>query len=73
MAHTFEAKYRGTCADPSCDRPIDVGDAVVYVDQELFHDGCSLNGASPSVLAPIQREVCQACFTEKSVSGECAC
>lgn len=70
MARTFEAKYRGRCADGDCRRPIERGDPVVFVDQALFHDECALDGCAP---APITRSVCPKCFTERSVSGACSC
>lgn len=73
MATTFAAKYRGTCADQNCTRPVEPGDDVVFVDQELFHDECALGASTNSALRPITRPVCQTCFTEQSVSGDCAC
>lgn len=70
MAQTFEARYRGRCASAACDRPIEQGDQVVFVDQGLFHDECALDAGAP---APLQRPVCPECFTERSVSGACSC
>lgn len=70
MPQTFKAKYRGSCASAVCDRAVEKGDQVIFVDQELFHDECALDSAAP---APIQRAVCPECFTEVSVSGACSC
>ena len=67
---SFAARYRGRCASPACDRSIDVGDEVVFVDQELRHDECALDEGVPD--APVRR-ICTTCFTEVSVAGECLC
>ncbi|MDO4254357.1 MAG: hypothetical protein Q4C81_04305 [Kocuria sp.] len=70
MAQTFAAKYRGPCGSAVCDRRVEPGDQVVFVDQQLFHDECALDSALP---APVRRAVCPECFTEVSVSGACSC
>lgn len=67
---SFTAKYSARCASGICDRRIEPGDQVVYVDQELFHDECALDAQIPT---PATRPVCTECFTEVSVSGVCSC
>lgn len=67
---TFIAKYGGVCASSVCDRRVTPGDAVVFVDQELFHDECATDTVLPE---PVKRRVCPECFTEVSVAGTCSC
>jgi hypothetical protein len=62
---TFEAKYKGTCSD--CHEPIEVGDQVVYVNDELVHVDCE-GSALADVLNMRPRKkaaVCERCFMEK--------
>jgi hypothetical protein len=70
---SFSARFAGRCASVSCTRPIQVDDAVVYVDQDLMHDECALDGGALSSIAPLTRSICDSCFTEVSVSGGCMC
>lgn len=64
----FVAKFPGRCA-ADCDQPIDAGDVVEYVDDQLVHEGCV---PTPEVeRAP--RPICGECFTEIAMNGACAC
>lgn len=67
---SFEARYRGRCASHACDRPIQPGDQIVYIDELLFHDECALDGPAPE---PPVRRICDDCFTEVSMNGSCSC
>lgn len=67
---TFDAKFPGRCPAPSCDRRIEPGDAVTYVDDQLVHDECALDAGVPE---PATREVCSQCFIETAANGTCAC
>lgn len=55
----FQARYEGRCA-VACGRRIEVGDEVVYVDDELVHVECE--GRALAATRP--REVCTECFCE---------
>jgi hypothetical protein len=67
MARKFEARYPGRC--PSCQHGIEVGDELIMEDEVAVHFDCA--GEPTKRIRP--REVCPRCFTEKSVSGACAC
>ncbi|NYD39932.1 hypothetical protein [Nocardioides panaciterrulae] len=64
----FEARYPGRC--PACHEPIDVGDDPVMEDHRAVHFECAGDQPRPQL---VPREICPRCFTEKSVSGACAC
>lgn len=71
-ARTFEAKFNGPCA-ASCGEQIEVGDEARWASdgqrERVIHAGCDL-----IVEKRLQAgSVCPRCFTEKSVSGACAC
>lgn len=70
MSRKFEARYPGRCL--ACNEPIDIGDDLTYDYDQVVHYECAGRAAS---LATIGRrlEVCPRCFTEKSISGACAC
>lgn len=59
---TFKAKYRGYCS-ADCGDPIEEGDEVEYVDDELMHHHCALD-FRPSSL--VQGSRCNNCFTVHS-------
>lgn len=65
---TFSARFPGRCA-AECGEPVQPGDVVEYVDDQLVHEGC--------VPAPLveraPRRQCPECFTEVAVNGACAC
>lgn len=65
---TFLARYGGRCAG-DCDRRIEPGDEVEYVDDELVHTGCI--PAPEGERAP--RPVWPECFTEIALNGACSC
>lgn len=56
----FRARYAGVC-EAGCGSPVEVGDDVVYVDDELVHVGCE--GLAIAVSRP--RVVCVVCGLEK--------
>jgi len=64
---TFLAKFNDRCASPICDDPIDPGDIVEYIDDQLVHQGC----LPPAESKP--RPVCATCFMEIALNGECSC
>ena len=56
----FRARYAGFC-EAGCGRPVEVGDEVVYVDDELVHvecEGWAISASRPRVL-------CGVCGLEK--------
>ncbi len=64
---TFLARYNGSCAGAGCDDPIDPGDIVEYVDDQLVHEGCR----PPAEPAP--RPICPTCWMEIALNGSCSC
>lgn len=60
MTAIFEAKYRGTC--PRCGGPIDPGQLVHYVDDELVHHAHASAPERPVV-------ICQECW----LARPCGC
>lgn len=64
----FTARYPGRC-HADCGDTIEPGDDVVYVDDQLVHDGCT--PAAEVERAP--RPVCLDCFTEIALNGACSC
>ena len=64
---TFLARFNSPCADRTCEHPIDRGDIVEYVDDQLVHEGCRP--------APDRgpRPVCGDCFMEVALNGACGC
>lgn len=68
---TFKAKYAGTCQD--CGGSIEVGDEVVYAGTKVVHanDECGIQVAARE--SPQTGRVCTSCWTERSVTGACAC
>lgn len=52
---TFEARYQSRCA--ACPDPIEPGDTVTYVDDELVHAHCDSEPAREDDVD----EVCTAC------------
>lgn len=64
---TFLAKYNDECAGAGCDQPIDAGDIVEYIDDQLVHEGC----LPPAESKP--RPVCAECFCEIALNGACSC
>lgn len=71
-ARTFEAKIRSECP-AGCGEPIEVGDEVRWAydgqRERVIHAGCDLIVEKRLEAG----SVCPRCFTEKSVSGACAC
>lgn len=67
MSKTFLAKYDGRCAGAGCDQPIDIGDIVEYVEEQLVHEGC----LPPAEVKPAP--VCASCFMEIAKNGSCGC
>jgi hypothetical protein len=75
----FAARYPGRCM--ACHDAIEVGDDLVMQDGLAVHFDCAGNrgtglgsrSAGPAGVRVATREVCARCFTEKSVSGACAC
>lgn len=64
---TFRAKYPGRCT--ACDEPIEIGDRLATTE-----DGFHVHEACPDTFPSVQpRETCPRCWTERSVSGACAC
>jgi hypothetical protein len=59
---TFEARYAGRCAAGD---PIEPGDEVAYVDEQLVHADCADSPASPTAA----EAVCPSCWTVHR--GEC--
>jgi hypothetical protein len=59
---TFEARYPGRCAAGD---PIEPGDEVAYVDEQLVHADCADSPASPTAA----ETVCPSCWTVHR--GEC--
>lgn len=71
MSRKFEARYPGRC--PACEEEIRVGDDLIFNDDDVtVHFGCA-NRPRLSPVTGKAREICPRCFTEKSVSGTCAC
>lgn len=64
----FQARYVGRCA-AACGQAINVGDEVVYVDDELVHVECE----GRAIALTRRHPVCTSCFLEISLSGECGC
>lgn len=67
---SFTAAWGGRCASEQCSTPIEPGDDVIYVDDELFHDACA------SDAAPVERPtraICQTCWIEIAANGTCLC
>jgi len=64
----FLAKYAGRCA-ADCDQPIDPGDIVEFVDDQLVHEGC----VPAPVVERAPRPICPTCFIEIALNGTCAC
>lgn len=62
----FNARWAGTCQ--SCGGQFDQGDEVARTKDGTVHEGCRDDPAEPK-----RGEVCPECFTEKALSGVCAC
>ena len=62
----FLANFDGRCSE--CPEPIKRGDEVRFVDHVLQHGHCPDHEP-----VQVERDVCPACFTERSVTGACAC
>jgi hypothetical protein len=60
---TFEARYSGRCAAGD---PIEPGDEVAYVDEQLVHADCA---DSPCTSPTAAETVCPSCWTVHR--GEC--
>lgn len=62
----FVARFEGTCT--SCFDPIEGGDRVLYVDDDLVHEACEGRAMS----TPVERVavVCTSCFIEKPCGCE---
>jgi hypothetical protein len=58
----FRAKFPGLCA-AKCGDTIQVGDRVVYVDDDLVHEACE--GVARTMAARDDRPVCGTCFLLK--------
>lgn len=68
----FTARYPGSC--PACRESIDVGDDLIFDDDQAVHFDCA--GDRNEMLRSLgraPREVCPSCFTEKAANGSCAC
>lgn len=63
---TFHAKHPDRCAG-SCAEPIEVGDEVEYIDDQLVHFGCT------PTAEPEPRPICPDCFLEIPLNGVCSC
>ena len=64
---TFEARYPGRCAAGD---EISVGDILAYdSDRQGIHVECADYPDRPKK----RGEICPRCFTEKSLTGACAC
>lgn len=59
MSTIFAAKWSGYCADVLCPDPIDVGDLITYVDDELVHEDC----IPRPIVVPKADAVCGTCWT----------
>lgn len=60
----FIARWSGRCA-AECGEPIAAGDRVLFVDDELVHEGCELEGlvgADRRHGARREAEVCTRCY-----------
>lgn len=66
MSRPFEASYPGRC--PGCDCPIEPGERVRYVDDDLLHEACADRGPA-AILDAAPGKPCGACWTVHA--GEC--
>jgi len=60
----FKAKYSGRCA-ANCGEPIEEGDQVIHVDDEVVHVGCEDTARIRSLESEKTRVVCENCWLLK--------
>lgn len=65
MNATFEAKYNGRCA-ADCGWPIQEGEQVAYVDDQLVHADCARDAS----LRKPEPVICSTCWLTKPCECE---